>query len=106
MVSTWLPHRVAAGYSTPVTQILRAVNGTRITNIAMLVETLRGSKSDFMRLSFEDEHTEMLVFKRTEIENATGDLMMKYAIPRRASVDLLKIWTGNTANKELPAIFN
>ncbi len=94
VVANWLPHRVTLGYSSPVAQVLKQVNGVEIRNLQHLVETLRDLKDEFVVLTLADQRVETLVFKRAQLEEASEDILLNNGIPRQGSRELLKVWNA------------
>jgi S1-C subfamily serine protease len=86
-------HKIAKGYSDPVGQVLVKVNGTKIKNLHHLVEMLRDSTDEFLQFRFE-EGGEVLVFRRTQMDRATDEILEEAGIApsRRASKDMLAVW--------------
>jgi S1-C subfamily serine protease len=92
VVANWLPHRITLGYSPPVTQVVKEVNGTEIKNLKHLVETLRDCEDEYVKFTLADHRVETLVFQREKVEEATEDILINNGIPRQASGELLKVW--------------
>jgi S1-C subfamily serine protease len=86
-------HKIARGYSDPIGQVLREVNGTAVKNLRHLVELLRDNKDEFLKFRFQ-EGAEVLVFRRTEMARATEEILEDagIALGRRGSRDMLKVW--------------
>lgn len=87
-------HKVRKGYADPVGQVLDEVNGQKIKNLRHLVEVLRDCKDEFLRLRFAERHSEVLVFRRAEMEKATEEVMEEAGISpsRRGSPAMMKVW--------------
>jgi hypothetical protein len=99
VTSPMFAHRTARGYADPVGQVLTEVNGLKIRNLSHLVETLRDCRSEFLTFSFAEQGTEVLVFRRDEMETATSEILEENGIApaRRASEDMLRVWQKNAA---------
>jgi hypothetical protein len=87
-------HKISKGYQDPVGQVVRDVNGIAVKNLRHLVELLRDSQDEYLRFRFVDRGTEMLVFKRLEMDKATNEILEDNGIlaTRRGSADMLKVW--------------
>jgi S1-C subfamily serine protease len=92
-----LPHRIAKGYRDPIGQVVRDVNGVAIRNLRHLVEVVRDSREEFLTFRFAGELSEVLVFRRAELERATAEVMAENGIPRRGSADVLAAWDAEAA---------
>lgn len=96
VVSAQFRHKVANGYFDHSGQVIKSVNGVAIKNMRHLVETLRDAKDPFVKIAFAEESSESMVFDRTEMENATEQLIEELGIApaRRGSPELMEIWRG------------
>jgi S1-C subfamily serine protease len=94
ITSPMFKHKVAKGYAEPVGKTVKSVNGVVIKNLRHLVETLRDCTDDFLVFRFFDEGSEVLVFDRKEMENATEEILEENGIApaRRGSADIMKNW--------------
>jgi PDZ domain len=92
-------HKLVKGYLDPVGKVVSTVNGTRIKNLSHLVQTLRDCKDEFVTLRFADEYSEVLVFDRQAMEQATEEILEDHGISstRRGSAELLKLWKAKPA---------
>jgi S1-C subfamily serine protease len=90
--SRLFPHPITKGYDEPLFATLRSVNGIEIQSLRHLIETLRDLEDEFVVFVFHDKHQEHLVFRRTEIEAATEEILTDSGIRHRASEDLLTLW--------------
>ncbi len=91
-------HKIAKGYRDPVGQVVDSINGVKIKNLTHLVETLRDCTGEFVTFRFADEWSEVLVFDRQELEQATEEILEDNGIAarRRGSPDLLKLWRAKS----------
>jgi S1-C subfamily serine protease len=89
--SPFFPHKLAKGYSNPISLVLKTVNGIPIKNLAHLVEVLRDCKDEYVTFDFFDR-SESLVFHRTEILAATPDILNDNSVLAQGSPDVLSIW--------------
>jgi S1-C subfamily serine protease len=85
-------NRIGQGYHNPFMQIVKSVNGVRIKNLQHLVEILRDTKDEFIEFRFEGNHTETLVFNRTEALKATEEVLEDNGIRQPCSDDIAPVW--------------
>src|SRR5262249_28052270 len=83
-------HKIARGYQDPVGQVLEAVNDVKVKNLPHLVEILRDSKDDFLKFSFADSWSEVMVFRREEMAKVTEEILEENGIAssKRGSADV------------------
>lgn len=89
-----LPHRIGKGYDAGFFAVLDTVNGTKIKNLRHLVETLSGLEDEFVTLTWADQATETLVFRRADLAAATEEILEDNGIRSPASEDVRDAWTG------------
>ena len=89
--------RMTKGYADPFGQVVSEVNGTKVKNLAHLVELIRSCKDEYLTFRFAEDYTETLVFRRKAMLEATEPLMSENGIPRRGSDDVLAVWNGKAA---------
>jgi S1-C subfamily serine protease len=92
VTSPMLQHKITKGYTEPFGSVVREVNGVAIKNLAHLVETLRDGRDPFVTFQFAEEGTEVMVFRRQELLDATDEIMAENGISRRGSTELMAIW--------------
>jgi S1-C subfamily serine protease len=92
--------RMAKGYNDPFGQVLSEVNGTKVKNLAHLVELIRSCSDEYLTFRFAEDYAETLVFRRTAVLDATEPLMSENGIPRRGSDDVLAIWNSKVAKAD------
>jgi S1-C subfamily serine protease len=92
--SPFFPHKLSTGYGDPFYQVVKEVNGTRIKNLAHLVQILRDSKDEFIRIEFETRFGEVLVFPRAEMLAATDEILTDNGIRSQGSPDTLAVWNA------------
>ena len=95
--SPFFPHRLAKGYSNPATQVVKTINGTAIKNLEHLVQVLRDSKEEFIRIAFDMRGGETLVFPRAETLTATEEILTDNGVRSQGSPDMLAIWNAKAA---------
>ncbi|MBI3449354.1 MAG: trypsin-like peptidase domain-containing protein [Acidobacteria bacterium] len=92
--SPFFPHRLSKGYSNPVTQMVTSVNGTKIRNLAHLVEVLRDAKDEFITLEFEGQMSEAIVLPRADASAATEEILTDNGVRSQGSADTMAVWGG------------
>jgi hypothetical protein len=65
-----------------------------VKNLKHLVEVLRDGKEEYVTIRFAEDGSEVLVFKREEMNKATEEILEDNGISptRRGSVDMLSVW--------------
>ncbi|BBO33677.1 S1C family serine protease [Lacipirellula parvula] len=84
------PHTIAKGYDNRL-GVVKSVNGVAVKNLRHLGELLRDSTDEFLRFEMDDRN-ESLVFRRSEIEAATEEILTDEGIRYQASEKLRDIW--------------
>ncbi|MGO9601599.1 MAG: trypsin-like peptidase domain-containing protein [Isosphaeraceae bacterium] len=88
--------RMTKGYADPFGQVVSEVNGTKVKNLAHLVELIRSCKDEYLTFRFAEDYAETLVFRRKAMLDATEQLMSENGISRRGSDDVLAVWNDKT----------
>ncbi len=96
--SPLFPHKLTKGYSSPVSQVVKSINGITVKNIAHLVTLLRDSTDEFIVFDFAGRSHETIVLPRKDIVAATEDILGDNGVRAQASPALLAIW-----NEKKPA---
>jgi hypothetical protein len=70
------------------------VNGTRVRNLAHLVEVLRDATDEILTFRFAEPGPDVLVLRRDEMGKATDEVLEDNGISpaRRGPEDMLKVW--------------
>ena len=89
--------RMTKGYTDPFDQVVSEVNGTKVKNLAHLVDLIRSCQDEYLTFRFAEDYAETLVFRRQVMLEATASLMSENGIPRRGSDDVLAVWSGKGA---------
>jgi S1-C subfamily serine protease len=97
--SPFFPHKLSKGYSNPLGQVVKTVNGVRIKNLNHLVEVLRDSKDEFIRFEFDQRNAETLVFPRQQMVAATDEILSDNDLRSQGSPDTMAIWTHAKTSK-------
>ena len=95
--SPFFPHKLAKGYSNPVTSVVKSINGVAIKNLAHLVEVLRDNRDEFIVIESDQRGGEGLVFKRKEMLAATDEILSDNGVRAQGSPDMLAIWNAQPA---------
>jgi len=94
VAAPFFPHKLAQGYSNPMTGVVKAINGIQIKNLAHLVAVLRDCKDKFVTVEFNARLSETMVFPRAEMVTATDDILTDNGVRSQGSADMLAIWNG------------
>ena len=97
VASPFLPHRLAKGYSSPVSEVVKSVNGVPIRNLQHLVQVLRDLKDEFIVLAFARNGSESMIFPRREMLATTEEILTDNGIRSQGSPDTLSVWTAAAA---------
>jgi S1-C subfamily serine protease len=63
--------RMTKGYADPFGQVVSEVNGTKVKNLAHLVELVRSCNDEYVTFRFAEDYSETLVFRRKTMLEAT-----------------------------------
>jgi S1-C subfamily serine protease len=97
ITAPFFPHKLSQGYSNPQTEAVKAVNGITVKNLAHLVEILRDTKDDFIRIECYDRPSETMVFPRAEMVAATEGILTDNGVRSQGSRDMMAIWNDKPA---------
>ena len=89
--SRMFPHRISKGYSDPALCVVTHVNGEPAKSLRQFAEMLRNSKDEFIRFRLAGR-AESLVFRRSEIEASTEEILTDEGIRYQCSPDLRDVW--------------
>jgi S1-C subfamily serine protease len=92
--SPFFPHKLAEGYGSPRSEVVKAVNGTLVKNLNHLVEILRDAKGEFITIECYNRFGETMVFPRVEMLAATDEILNDNGIRSQGSPDTLAIWNA------------
>lgn len=94
VVSSQFRHKITNGYVDHGGKVVKAINETPIKNLRHLVETLRDSRGEFLKIEFAEKSSGLMVFDRGAIEDATEQIIEEIGIAptRRGSADLMAVW--------------
>jgi len=95
--SPFFPHKLAEGYSDPLSQVIKSVNGIPIKNLGHLVEVLRDTRDKFITIAFADRDGETMVFPRAEMLAATDGILTDNGIRSQGSPDTMTVWNAGSS---------
>jgi hypothetical protein len=85
------PHRIIKGYENRPYGAVAKLNGKHVNNLRSLAELLRDNKDEFLRFEMADRN-ESLVFRRSELEAATEEILSTEGIRYQASESLRDVF--------------
>jgi S1-C subfamily serine protease len=91
-------HKLSKGYDLSAAPAVATINGIRIRNLKHAVEVIRDSTAEYLELTFHGKETDMLVFKRKELVDATEEILSDNGIRQQCSADIAPVW--NQAKKK------
>jgi S1-C subfamily serine protease len=97
VASPFFPHKLCEGYTNPMTEVVKSVNGIPIRNLPHLVEVLRNCKDEFVMFEFDNRFGETLIFRRDDIVAATDDILTDNGIRSQGTPDEMAIWNAKPA---------
>ncbi len=97
--SPFFPSPLAQGYSSPQLGVVKTVNGIRIKNLGHLVQVLRDTKDKYLSIVFYGHDRESPVFRRSEMEAATNEILNDNNVRSQGSPDMMAIWNAKPGPK-------
>jgi len=94
VASPFLPHKLAVGYSNPVGEVVKSINGVPVKNLRHLVQVLRDLKEEFIVLAFARSGAESMLFPRKQMLTATEEILTDNGIRSQGSPDALAVWAS------------
>jgi len=95
--SPFFPNKLADGYNSPQSGVVKTVNGIPVKNLGHLVEILRDSKDEFISIACDSRYGETMVFPRAEMLAATDEILTDNGVRTQGSPDTLAIWNAKPA---------
>ncbi len=95
--SPFFPHKLAQGYGSPRSEVVRSVNGVLVKNLNHLVAILRDSKDEFITVACDTRYGETMVFPRAQMLAATDEILTDNGVRSQGSPDTLAIWNAKPA---------
>jgi S1-C subfamily serine protease len=92
VAAPFFPHKLAKGYSSPLANVVKRINGIQVKNLNQLVAILRDTKDEFITIEFDARHGEILVFARAEMLAATEQILTDNGVRSQGSPDALAVW--------------
>ena len=108
VASPLFPHRITQGYDDPNRAVLSAVNDVPVKNLRHLVEILRDSRDEQISFKFATAGKlfhETMVFNRSELIEATAQILEENGIRYPISADLRAVWESATPIEKKSARF-
>lgn len=96
--SPFFPHKLTQGYSSPVSQVIKTINGIPIKNLNHLVEVLRDETNEFIAVECNTRYSETMIFPRAQMLAVTDDILTDNGVRSQGTPDALAIW--NTKKSE------
>jgi hypothetical protein len=94
VVTAFFKHKLTEGYLSPVSQVVKTVNGIPIKNLAHFVQVLRDSKGKFVSIDFFGRYSSTLVFPREEILADTEAILTDNNVHSQGSPAMMAIWNA------------
>jgi len=92
--SPFFPHKLAQGYSSARSQVVKTVNGIPVKNLNHLVEILRDAKDEFITIECNMRYGETMIFPRAQMLAATDEILTDNGVRSQGSADTLAIWNA------------
>ncbi len=96
-----LTHRTTKGYDSSLFPVITHINDQPVKNLRDLVAKIRDCQDEFLTYTVAGNY-ETLVFQRSQMEEATEDVLSDEGIRYQYSKDLREVWeaepTSNEAN--------
>ncbi len=97
--SPFFPNKLAIGYSNPMGHVVSQINGTKVQSLRQLVALLRDVKEDFVKIEFDQEGGESLVFPRAQMAAVTEEILNDNGVRAQGSADTLAVWQASQGSK-------
>lgn len=91
-LSPLLPHRIANGYEVPYPVVLAKLNGEKVRSLRDLAERLGNLAEEYAVFEWADSATQMIVFRRIEMLQATEEILERSGIRSACSSNLADAW--------------
>ncbi len=96
--SPFFPNDLATGYLNPAGEVVRSVNGVRVTSLVQLVGLLRDLNTEFVTIEFDQRGGETLVFQRKALVAATEGILSDNDVRAQGSPDTMAVWRAKPAH--------
>ncbi len=94
VVTSVFQHKLSENYPSPVTQVVKALNGIPIKNLAHLVQVLRDCKEQFVSIDFFGRYSDSLVFPREQMLEDTDAILTDNNVHNQGSPDMMAVWSA------------
>jgi S1-C subfamily serine protease len=94
VVTAFFPHKLSRGYSDPTAEVVKAIDGVTVRNLAHLVKILRDGKDPFVTVDFDGRNTDTLVFRRADMVADSEDILTDNNVRNQGSADMMAIWNA------------
>jgi hypothetical protein len=95
--SPFFPHKLAQGYSSPRAEVVKSINGVPVKNLNHLVQLLRDSTDEFIRVDCENRFGESMIFPRAAMLAATDEILTDNGVRAQGSPDTMAVWNAKGA---------
>jgi S1-C subfamily serine protease len=93
----FFPHKLAKGYGDPTFCTVKAINGTPVRNLIHLVRLIRDSTDEFIVVEFVEKDSEIMVFPREAMIEATDGILSDNGVRSQGSADVMAVWNESAA---------
>ena len=94
VVTSFFQHKLSEGYPNPVSQVVKAINGIPIKNLAHLTQVLRDCKEKFVSIEFFGRYANTLVFPRAEMVASIDTILTDNNVRSLGSPDIMAVWNA------------
>ena len=94
IASPSFPHKLAQGYSSPRSEVVKTVNNIPVKNLKHLVEILRDTKEEFISIECYERYGETMIFPRAQMAAATEEILTDNGVRSQGSPDALAVWNA------------
>jgi S1-C subfamily serine protease len=92
--SPFFPNKLVTGYAQPYYQVVKSINNIQVKNLEHVVQILRDSKDEFIRIGFDNRYGETVVFPRADTLAATDEILTDNGIRTQGSPDTMAVWNA------------
>lgn len=92
VVTAFFRHKLSENYTSPVTHVVKTINGTPIKNLSHLVGVLRDCKDKFVSIEFFGRYSDTLVFPREEMLANTDQILTDNNVHNQGSPAIMALW--------------
>ena len=88
------PHPIAKGYTLTYPAVVAAINGIQVRNLRHLATVLRDLEDEFVVFEWDDQVTDVMVFRHAEMIDTTEQILESNGIRAACSPDLRDLRIG------------